>query len=194
MKKFLAMAGLAVALAIPSHAATSTWNLDPMHSNAQFTVRHLGISNVQGEFTKISGTVTLDDADVTKSTVEVTIDANSIDTRVSRRDDDLRSEGFFDVAKFPTITFKSTKIEKAGDGKLKVTGDLTIKGVTKSVVLDVNGPSGIDTHMGTRRGFSASTTIDRTAFGVSKDPAPMIGNDIAIEIDCEMVLPAPPKQ
>jgi polyisoprenoid-binding protein YceI len=193
MKKFLAVAGLAVLMAAPSFAASSTWNLDPMHSNAQFVVRHLGISNVQGEFTKISGTVNFDDADVTKTTVDVTIDATSIDTRVSRRDDDLKSDGFFNVAQFPTITFKSTKVEKAGDGKLKVTGDLTIKGVTKSVVLAVNGPSAIDTHMGTRRGFSATTTIDRTAFGVSKDPAPMIGNDIAIQIDCEMVLPAPAK-
>ncbi len=193
MKKFLAMAGLAVLMAVPSLAATSTWNLDPMHSNAQFTVRHLGISNVQGEFTKVNGTVMLDDADVTKSSVEVTIDANSVDTRVSRRDDDLRSDGFFDVAKFPNITFKSTKVEKAGEGKLKVTGDLTIKGVTKSVVLEVSGPSAVDTHMGTRRGFSATTKINRTDFGVSKDPAPMVGDEIAIQIDCEMVLPAPAK-
>src|SRR5579863_5201592 len=102
MKKFLVLAGLAAALALPSLAATSTWNLDPFHSNAQFTVRHLGISNVQGEFTKISGAVTVDDADVTKSTVNVTIDATSVDTRVSRRDDDLKSPNFFDVAKFPT--------------------------------------------------------------------------------------------
>lgn len=194
MKKFLAMAGLAVLMAVPSLAATSTWNLDPMHSSAQFSVRHLGISNVQGQFDKISGTIMFDDADVTKSTVDVTIDATSIDTRVSRRDDDLKSDGFFDVAKFPTITFKSTKVVKAGEGKLKVTGDLTIKGVTKSVVLEVTGPSAVDMHMGTRRGFSAMTTINRTDFGVSKDPAPMIGNDIAIEIDGEMTLPAPAKQ
>jgi polyisoprenoid-binding protein YceI len=187
MKKFLAMAALAALLAIPSHAATSTWNLDPFHSNAQFTVRHLGISNVQGEFTKISGTVMIDDADITKSTVDVTIDATSIDSRVSRRDDDLKSDGFLNVAQFPTITFKSTKIEKAGEGKLKVTGDLTIKGVTKSVVLDVSGPTAPITAMGgQRRGMSATITINRTDFGVSKDPAPMIGNDIAIQVDCEM--------
>ena len=187
MKKFLAMAALAALLAIPSHAATSTWNLDPFHSNAQFTVRHLGISNVQGEFTKVAGTVMIDDADITKSTVDVTIDATSIDTRVSRRDDDLKSDGFLNVAQFPTIAFKSTKIEKAGDGKLKVTGDLTIKGVTKSVVLDISGPTAPITAMGgQRRGMSATTTINRTDFGVSKDPAPMIGNDITIQVDCEM--------
>jgi polyisoprenoid-binding protein YceI len=187
MKKFLVLAGLAAALAVPSLAATSTWNLDPMHSNAQFSVRHLGISNVQGEFTKVGGTVVIDDTDISKSTVEATIDATSVDTRVSRRDDDLKSDGFFNVAQFPTITFKSTKVEKAGDGKLKVTGDLTIKGVTKSVVLEVTGPTAPISAMGSqRRGMSASTTINRTDFGVSKDPAPMIGNDISIQIDCEM--------
>ena len=114
MKKFLALAGLAAALAVPSLAATSTWNLDPFHSNAQFTVRHLGISNVQGEFTKISGTVAIDDADITKSTVNVTIDATSVDTRVSRRDDDLKSPNFFDVAKFPTITFQVNEGHQGG--------------------------------------------------------------------------------
>jgi polyisoprenoid-binding protein YceI len=193
MKKFLVLAGLAAALAVPSLAATSTWNLDPMHSNAQFSVRHLGISNVQGEFTKISGQVVLDDADVTKSSVNVTIDVGSVDTRVSRRDDDLKSPNFFDAAKFPSITFKSTKITKAGDGKLMVTGDLTIKDVTKEVTLEVTGPSAVDTHMGTRRGFAASTKINRQDFHVSADPG-MVGDDIAVQIDCEMVLPAPPKQ
>jgi polyisoprenoid-binding protein YceI len=187
MKKFLVLVGLAALLVVPSQAATSTWNIDPFHANAQFEVRHLGISNVQGEFTKISGTVTIDDADITKSTVDATIDATSVDTRVSRRDDDLKSDGFFNVAQFPTITFKSTKIEKAGEGKLKVTGDLTIRGVTKSVVLDVSGPSAPITAMGgQRRGMSATTTINRTDFGVTKDPAPMIGNDISIQIDLEM--------
>jgi polyisoprenoid-binding protein YceI len=190
MKKFLVLAGLAAMLAAPSaFAATTTWNLDPFHSNAQFVARHLGISNVQGEFTKISGTVMLDDTDITKSTVDVTIDATSVDTRVSRRDDDLKSEGFLNAAQYPTITFKSTKIEKAGEGKLKVTGDLTIKGVTKPVTLDVDGPTPTITAMGgQRRGFSATTTINRNDFGVSKDPAPMIGNDLMIQIDCEMTL------
>ena len=117
MKKVLVLAGLATLLAVPSHAATSTWNIDPFHANAQFEVRHLGISNVQGEFTKISGTVTIDDSDITKSSVDASIDVTSIDTRVSRRDDDLKSDGFFDATKFPTITFKSTKVQKAGEGK-----------------------------------------------------------------------------
>jgi polyisoprenoid-binding protein YceI len=191
MKKFLVLAGLAVAIAMPSHAATSTWNLDPFHSNAQFTVRHLGISNVQGDFTKISGTVTVDDADITKSTVNVTIDVSSVDTRVSRRDDDLKSPNFFDVAKYPSITFQSTKITKAGDGKLTVTGNLTIKDVTKEVTLEVTGPTAPITAMGGQhRGMSASTKINRQDFHVSADPG-MVGDDIAIQIDCEMVLSAP---
>ncbi len=193
MKKFLVLAGIAAALAVPSIAATSTWNLDPFHSNAQFTVRQLGISNVQGEFTKISGTVAIDDADITKSTVNVTIDATSVDTRVSRRDDDLKSPNFFDVAKYPTITFQSTKVTKAGDGKLMVTGNLTIKDVTKEVTLDVTGPTAPITAMGGQhRGFSASLKINRQDFHVSADPG-MVGDDIAIQIDCEMTLPAPPK-
>jgi polyisoprenoid-binding protein YceI len=193
MKKFLVLAGLAAALALPSLAATTTWNLDPFHSNAQFTVRHLGISNVQGDFTKISGTVAIDDADIAKSTVNVTIDATSVDTRVSRRDDDLKSPNFFDVAKYPTITFQSTKVTRAGDGKLTITGNLTIKDVTKEVTLDVTGPSAPVTAMGGQhRGFSASTKINRQDFHVSADPG-MVGDDIAIQIDCEMTLPAPPK-
>jgi polyisoprenoid-binding protein YceI len=193
MKKFLVLAGLGAMLALPSLAATTTWNLDPFHSNAQFTVRHLGISNVQGEFTKISGTVAIDDADIAKSTINVTIDATSVDTRVSRRDDDLKSPNFFDVAKYPTITFQSTKVTRAGDGKLTVTGNLTIKDVTKEVTLDVTGPTAPVTAMGGQhRGFSASTRINRQDFHVSADPG-MVGDDIAIQIDCEMVLPAPPK-
>jgi polyisoprenoid-binding protein YceI len=194
MKKFLVLAGLAAVLAVPSFAATTTWNLDPFHSNAQFTVRHLGISNVQGEFTKISGTVAIDDSDITKSTVNVTIDVGSVDTRVTRRDDDLKSPNFFDVAKYPSITFQSTKITKAGDGKLLVTGNLTIKDVTKEVTLEVTGPSAPISAMGSqRRGLAASTKINRQDFHVSADPG-MVGDDIAIQIDCEMALPPPPKQ
>src|SRR5271156_930775 len=123
--------------AFPAMAQTQTWYLDPPHSSAQFSVRHLGISTVRGAFTKINGVV-IDSPDLSKASVNVTIDAASVDTRVQRRDDDLRSDHFFDVAKYPTITFQSTKVEVAGDGKLKVTGDLTIHGVTKEAVLDVD--------------------------------------------------------
>jgi polyisoprenoid-binding protein YceI len=190
MKKFVMVVGLATILAIPAFAATTTWQLDPMHTNAQFTVRHLGISNVQGEFTKISGTVMLDDQDITKSSVSVTIDATSIDTRVSRRDDDLKSEHFLNVAQFPTITFQSTKVAKSGDG-LKLTGNLTIRGVTKEVTLDVTGPTApIKAMGGLRRGAAATVKINRQDFGVSADPG-MVGDDLAIQIDLEMTAPAP---
>jgi polyisoprenoid-binding protein YceI len=190
MRKFVMAFGLAAILAVPAFAATTTWQLDPMHTNAQFTVRHLGISNIQGEFTKISGTVQLDDQDITNSTVSVTIDATSIDTRVSRRDDDLKSEHFFNVAMYPTITFQSTKVAKSGDG-LKVTGNLTIRGVTKEVTLDVTGPSApVKAMGGLRRGAAASTTINRQDFGVAADPG-MVGDQIAIQIDLEMTAPAP---
>jgi polyisoprenoid-binding protein YceI len=193
MKKFLAVAGLVAAMAIPSLAAPSQWNIDPFHANAQFLVKHLGISTIQGDFTKVTGTVMLDDQDITKSSVSATIDAASVDTRVSRRDDDLKSPNFFDVAKYPTITFQSTKVEKAGEGKLKVTGNLTIKDVTKEVTLDVTGPTAPITAMGNqRRGLSATTKINRQDFHVSADPG-MVGDDITIMIDLEMTPPPPPK-
>jgi len=193
MKKFLVLAGLAAALALPSLAATSTWNIDPYHANAQFLVRHLGISNIQGEFTKVTGTIVIDDSDVTKSTVNASIDVSSIDTRVSRRDDDLKSDGFFDAAKFPTMTFQSTKITRAGDGMLKMTGNLTIKGVTKEVTFEVTGPTAPVSAMGsTRRGVSATGKINRQDFGVSKDPG-MVGDDITIMLDLEMTPPPAPK-
>jgi len=117
-------------------AATSSWQIDPNHSAAQFAVRHLAISTVRGAFTKVSGTVQLDDKDITKSSVDVTIDTASVDTRVEARDKDLRSDHFFDVEKYPTITFKSTKVEQ---WKPQAEGnrDLTIHGVTKQAVLEV---------------------------------------------------------
>src|SRR5258708_20533439 len=133
-------ATLAALLGLPGHATTSTWQIDPNHSSAQFAVRHLTISTVRGAFTKVSGTVQLDDKDIAKSSVDVTIDAASVDTRVPDRDNDLRSDHFFDVAKYPTITFKSKKVEQVGAGKLRITGDLTIHGTTKEVALDADGP------------------------------------------------------
>jgi polyisoprenoid-binding protein YceI len=186
MKKWWAVCGLAAAMAVPALAATSTWQIDPNHANAQFLVKHLGISTIQGEFTKISGTVDLDDQDITKSSVNVTIDATSIYTRVTMRDNDLKSEHFFDVDKYPAMTFQSTQIEKTGDNTAKMTGNLTIRGVTKEVTFDVTGPSAPVKAMGTiRRGAEATTTINRQDFGVSADPG-MVGDDIQIRIDIEM--------
>jgi polyisoprenoid-binding protein YceI len=175
-------------------AHTTTWQLDPAHSNAQFSVRHLGISNVQGEFTKISGAVQLDDQDISKSSVNATIDVASIDTRVERRDSDLKNDHFFDVAKYPTITFQSTKIWKTGDGTAKMTGNLTIHGVTKEVTFDVTGPSkAIQVMGGTRCGASATTRINRQDFGIvfMSNTLPggdeMIGDTVTITLDIEMV-------
>lgn len=193
MKKFLVIAGLAAVLAMPALAGTSTWNLDPFHTNAQFLVKHLGISTIQGDFTKITGTVELDDQDITKSSVNATIDVNSIDSRVQRRDDDLKSERFFNAAQFPTMTFQSTKIVKTGDNTLKMIGNLTIKGVTKEVTFDVTGPTAPVSAMGSmRRGASATTKINRQDFGVSALPG-AVGDDITILLDLEMALPPPPK-
>ena len=183
-------AGMAAALALPAAAATSTWQLDPAHSSAQFAVKHLAISTVRGAFTKVNGTVQFDDKDITKSTVDVTIDVASVDTRQPDRDKDLRSDHFFDADHFPTITFKSKKVEQVAPGKLKITGDLTIHGVTKEAVLDVDGPSApIKDPWGNQRmGISASTTINRSDFSVGANyPAAIVGQDISISIDAEMI-------
>jgi polyisoprenoid-binding protein YceI len=170
---------------------SETWYLDPAHSAAQFSVRHMGISNVRGTFTKVGGTVT-NPGDPAKASVDVTIDASSVDSRVQRRDDDLRSDHFFDVAKYPTITFKSKKVEVAGPEKLKVTGDLTIHGVTKEAVLDVDGPTAAmkDPKGNSHRGASATTTISRADYGMNT-MAGMIGDSIVIQLDVELIDHAP---
>jgi polyisoprenoid-binding protein YceI len=181
-------------LALPAFAlAADTWNLDGAHSQASFTVKHLLISKVRGEFAKTTAKVVLDEADVTRSSVEATIEVASVNTRDEKRDAHLKTPDFFDAAKFPTITFKSTKVEKAGEG-LKVTGDLTIRGVTKSAVLDVTGPTAeIKDPWGlSRRGVSASTKINRKDFGVSYGPDAVVSDAVTITIDAELVKEAPP--
>lgn len=191
---------LAAVLSLPASAATSTWQIDPNHSAAQFAVRHLAISTVRGAFTKVSGTVQFDDKDISKSSVEVTIDAASVDTRVPDRDKDLRSDHFFEVEKYPTLTFKSTKVEQLEAGKLKVTGDLTIHGVTKQVVLDVEGPTApVKDPWGNQRvAANATTKINRQDFGVKWNAKMdnggwVVGDDVAITIDVEMVQKSAPK-
>ena len=188
----LAAISIALFLTVPA-SAQENWQLDPNHSSAQFSVRHLGISTVRGTFTKTSGSVQLNDADLTKSSAEVTIDATSVDTRVETRDNDVRSPKFLDAQKFPTITFKSKRVETAGAGKLRMTGDLTIHGVTKEVVLDVDGPTQAvkDPHTGQqRRGASATTTINRQDFGVTGAPG-VVGDEVTITLDIEMTKPGP---
>ena len=188
--KFLLV--LALAMAVPALAGAAAWDIDPAHSVATFKVRHLMVSNVPGEFGKVSGVVNYDPADPSKSSVEATIDTTSITTRQEARDKHLKSPDFFDVEKFPTIIFKSKKVEKAGDGKLKITGDLTIKGVTKEVVLDVDGPMApVTTPNGMKSGASATTKINRQEFGVSWNKSldgggVVVSDEVAITIDIEM--------
>ncbi len=171
-------------------SAQEIWKIDPSNSATQFSVRHFGISTVSGGFSKMSGNVLIDDATPAKDQLEATIEVSSIDTRVERRDNDLRSPHFFDAEKYPTITFKSTKVEAEGAGKLKVTGELTIHGVAKPVVLEVEGPSAaIKDPMGNlRRGASATTTITRQDFGINADPG-VVGDQVTITLDIEMTRP-----
>jgi len=154
-------------LVLSAAAQTSTWNIEPNHSSAQFTVRHLGISNVSGAFTKVSGSVVLNEKDITQSQVNATIDAASIDTRQPDRDKDLRSPNFLDVEKYPTLEFRSKRVVKSGD-KLQLVGDLTLHGTTREVTLDVDGPTPelTDPWGNLRRGFSATATINRKDYGV----------------------------
>jgi polyisoprenoid-binding protein YceI len=189
------LSALAAALILTlSAAAQDTWQLDPPHSSAQFSVKHLGVSTVRGAFTKVSGTVQYDSNNLGKSSLQATIESASVDTRVEMRDNDLRSPRFLDAQKYPTITFASKKVEAAGAGQLKVTGDLTIHGITKEVVLDVDGlaapikdPMGKDRM---RMGASATTKINRNDFGVSGLPG-IVGDDITITLDVEMTKQTP---
>jgi polyisoprenoid-binding protein YceI len=196
--KLRTLSALAVTLFLTLSAAAQdqsqnnkdNWQIDPRHTAAHFSVRHLGISTVRGEFSKVSGTVQYDAANVAKSSIQATIDVASVNTRVEARDNDLRAH-FFDVEKYPTITFQSKKVEAAGTGKLKVTGDLTIHGVTKEVVLDVDGPNVApkDQQGNQRMGASATTKINRMDYGVSGAPG-VAGDEITITIDIEMIKPA----
>jgi polyisoprenoid-binding protein YceI len=178
----------AVVLGLSAHAQTSTWTIDPAHSSAGFVIRHMGVSNVRGSLGAVTGTIVLDEKDVTKSTVSATIDATNLSTSNDMRDKDLKSPNFFDVAKNPNLTFKSTSIA-GGGGKLKVTGDLTLGGVTKSVTLDADGPSPPQKGMRgkTVSGFSATGLIHRADFSFGpKYAPPMLGDDVNITIDLEI--------
>lgn len=173
---------------VSAFAQVETWKIDPAHSAAQFAVRHMGISTVRGEFKKVSGSAGYDTADPGKTSLDATIDATTVDTRVDMRDNDLRSRNFLDVQKYPTITFKSKRAEAAGPGKMKITGDLTIHGVTKEVVLDVDGPTSPvkDPRGNFHIGASATTKINRKDFGVNGAPG-MAGDEISITIDAELI-------
>jgi len=189
-KLFLALAFAGITLAGTSlFGQTSTWTIDPVHSGVNFQVRHMAVSTVRGSLDGVKGTVVLNDKDITKSSVNATVDTAVVNTGTERRDTHLKSPDFFDVAKFPQILFKSTAITGSA-GKLKLTGDLTLAGVTKSVTLDLDGPSAPQTDAKgvTRSGFSASGILSRKDFGFGqKTPAnAAISDDVKFTIDVEI--------
>ncbi|MGA8440059.1 MAG: YceI family protein [Candidatus Sulfotelmatobacter sp.] len=173
---------------------TTTWNIDPVNSAAEFKVKHMMISNVKGQFTRLNGTLSLDETDLMNSRVEASIEAASITTRDDQRDGHLKSADFFDVEKFPALSFKSTRITQTGDEELAVTGDLTIHGVTRSVVFNVEGLTvpAKDPWGNTRRGLSATTKINRRDFGLTWNSALetggiLVGDEVTITLDVQFV-------
>ena len=193
MRRILIASVLIIGLGLPVSGQAAVYEIDSAHSSAQFAIRHLMVSTVRGDFRKVTGMANVDEKDVTKSTIEATIDVASINTGIEKRDEHLRSPEFFDAAKYPTMTFKSKKIEKAGEGKLKVTGDLTLHGTTKEVVLDFEGNLiPIKDPMGkTRIGGMATTKINRKDFGLAWNKAletggVVVGDEVTITIDTEL--------
>lgn len=193
MRRILIASVLIVTLGLPVFGQAAMYEIDPAHSSAQFAIRHLMVSTVRGDFRKVTGIANVDEKDVTKSTIEATIDVASIHTGIEKRDEHLRSPDFFDAAKYPTMTFKSKKIEKMGEEKLKVTGDLTLHGTTKEVVLDFEGNlTPVKDPMGkTRIGGMATTKINRKDFGLAWNKAletggVVVGDEVTITIDTEL--------
>ena len=183
---------LAAVLPALALAEASTWSIDSSHTRTGFSVKHMVISDVKGEFQSTTGKVQVDDQDLSKATVDVTIEAKSIDTRDAKRDTHLRSADFLDVEKFPTITFKSTKVEPGADGKLAIQGNLTLRGVTKPVTIQGELTKAITDPWGNqRRGFSGTTAINRKEFGVSwsksLDIGPVAGDEVKIDLQAEIV-------
>jgi polyisoprenoid-binding protein YceI len=182
-----------ITLLCSSWVYASTWQIDPAHSNASFSIRHLMISNVRGEFGKVTGTVNWDDTDVSKSTAEATIDTTTINTHEPKRDEDLKSPNFFDVAKYPTITFKSTSVKKVGPDRLSITGDLTMHGVTKPVTLDATYTHELKDPWGnTRRGASARTKLNRKDFELKynktlESGGVVVGDEVDVTLDLELI-------
>jgi polyisoprenoid-binding protein YceI len=193
-RKALFTALAALALAVGAGAQTSTWEIDTAHSSVGFSVQHMMVSNVRGYFTRFAGTLTGPSDDVTTAALKVTIETGSIDTREPKRDEHLRSADFFEVAKFPTMTFVSRKVEKVAPGKLRLVGDLTIRDVTKTVTLDVEGPTAQikDPWGNTRVGARATGTINRKGFGLAWNKVleaggVLVSEDVDIVLEIELV-------
>ncbi len=194
MRMLLLPLGIALIFHPFSRAQESKWRIDPLHSGAHFSVRHMMISTVRGEFTGVTGSVTYDPKDPTRDAVEATIDCATVNTGVAKRDAQLKSADFFDIAHYPTMTFKSKRVEKVSEGKLKVTGDLTINATTREVVLDVEGPSAAirDPRGNEKVGLAASTEISRKKFGiiwneVMESGGVAVADDVTISIDLELI-------
>jgi len=197
MKRLSVLSAIAL-LSVSSALFGATYQIDGAHSMAGFTVRHMMVSNVSGAFTKLSGSVDYDPDNLAQTRIDVTIEAASVDTRNEGRDKHIRTADFLDVENNPTIKFQSKRVEQAGEGRLRVVGDLTLRGVTKEVVLDVEGPTPEIQQQSTfRRGASATTRINRKDFGVNYSRAldnggVVVSDDVRITIDVEMVRKAAP--
>ena len=185
-------------MAASQSSKPTQWQIDPAHPAAHFSVRHLMISNVRGEFTKLSGSALINPVDPSKSSVDITIEAASINTREPQRDEHLRSADFFDVANHPKLTFRSTRIEALGADNFKLTGDLTIRGVTKQITFDVEGPTASikDPWGNIRAGITASAKINRKDFGVAfsaltETGGVVVGDEVKISIEAELIQQAP---
>jgi polyisoprenoid-binding protein YceI len=178
----------------PTTTATTTWNIDPAHSSAEFKVKHMMISHVKGHFAKVTGTLTLDESNLANSRAEALIEAASLETRDAQRDAHLKSPDFFDVEKFPTLSFKSTRISLVRDGELAIDGDLTVRDNTRKVVFTAEGPTppAKDPWGNTRVGVSATTKISRKDFGLTWNAALesggfLVGDDVTITLEVQFV-------
>jgi len=194
MRSYFAVCFALVALSIPIFASAATYDIDPAHSSFSFKVRHLTVSNVTGTFGKVKGIAVIDDRDITNLRVEVTLDAFSIDTSDAKRDEHLRSPDFFDVAKYPFLTFVSKKISRIDTTKIQVTGDLTIRGVTKEVTVDMEGPTPEIKDPGgkMRRGATGTTKINRKDFGIAWNRTLdtgglVVGDEVNISVEVELI-------
>ncbi len=190
-KLLLALLALAPVVA---QAQPGSWHIDPLHSLAEFSVKHMMISTVRGQFGGVKGAVVYDPKNPARSTVEATIDCSTVNTGEPKRDADLRSAEFFDIQHYPTMKFKSTHVEAAGQGKLLVTGNLTINAITRQVVLNVDGPNGPikDTNGREKLGLNATTKVSRKEFGILYNPVMETGgvavsDEVTINLDIELI-------
>ena len=194
MKRYISLIVVFLVSTLVVFTYASPWQMDPDHSSFQFKIRHLTVSNVKGDFNKSRGTVTIDDRDIPNLKVEITIDAASVNTGHAKRDEHLRGPDFFDVTKYPSITFLSKKVMRVDTNKLKVVGDLTIHGVTKEITVDVEGPTPEVKDLGGnfRRGATATTKISRRDFGivwnrVLDTGGLLVGDEVDIYVEVELI-------